>query len=75
MQGHGGPPTSARIYHMTKFVCREHDYQAYITIQNKYQKWMKTRPRLKAPDMYATGCETRKGSPNNICSSCESGLE
>lgn len=30
---------------------------------------MKTRPRLKALDMYATGCETRKGSPNNICSS------
>ena len=29
---------------------------------------MKTRPRLKALDMYATGYETRKGSPNNICS-------
>lgn len=38
-----------------------------IKLKTKYQKWMKTRPRLKAPDMYATGYETKKGSPNNIC--------
>lgn len=33
----------------------------------KYQKWMKTRPRLKALDIYATGCDTIKGSPTRIC--------
>lgn len=36
-----------------------------------YQKWMKTRPRLKALDMYANGCETIKGSAKRICKTVE----
>lgn len=33
----------------------------------KYQKWMKTRPRLKAFDKYEAGCDRIKGSPMRIC--------
>ena len=38
-----------------------------IKPNKKYQKWMKTRPRLKALDIYETGYDTIKGSPNRIC--------
>ena len=30
-----------------------------------HQKWMKTRPRLNALDMYSTGCDSKNGIPNN----------
>lgn len=33
----------------------------------EYQKWMKTRPRLKALDIYEIGFDTIKGSPISIC--------
>lgn len=39
----------------------------FLSGQKEYQKWMKTRPRLKALDRYAIGCANRKGSPNRIC--------
>lgn len=32
-----------------------------------HQKWMKTRPRLNALEMYATGCDNKKGRPKIIC--------
>lgn len=32
-----------------------------------YQKWMNTRPRLKALDRYSTGYVRRKGMPTNSC--------
>jgi len=31
------------------------------------QKWMKTRPRLNALEMYSTGCDSKNGIPNNTC--------
>lgn len=39
----------------------------FLSGSKEYQKWMKTRPRLKALDRYAIGCPNRKGSPNRIC--------
>ena len=35
--------------------------------QIMYQKWMKTRPRLKALDMYENGYDMIKGSAKSIC--------
>lgn len=32
-----------------------------------YQKWMKTRPRLNALEMYSTGYDAKKGKPTLIC--------
>jgi hypothetical protein len=30
-----------------------------------HQKWMKTRPKLNALEMYSTGCDSKNGIPNN----------